>query len=93
MPRVLSTDVAEQAIARMQSIITGGLTDQMRQLEGVGQQLSDPNNWDGNLASQFRGDVWPKTKSALDQALQQLDSLRTQLAKINADIMTAGGNH
>lgn len=92
MPRVLSSDVAEQAITQMQSIITGGLNDQIRQLEGVGQQLSDPNNWDGNLAHSFRGDIWPRTKSALDQAAQQLEVLRSQLAKINADIMSAGGN-
>jgi uncharacterized protein YukE len=90
--RVLSTDQAKTAITQMQSIITGGLTEQINALDKQGQQLSQPDIWDGQLAQQFRGDVWPKTKTALDAAVTELNALREQLQKIAQNIMTAGGN-
>ena len=91
MSRVLSTEEAKSAIRQIQSIINGGFTDQITQLDAQGRILSDPNVWDGPLAAQFRGSVWPETKSALDKAKTQLEELRTQLDKISQDIFTAGG--
>lgn len=91
MPRVLSTTEGREAIARMQSIITGGLTDQVSQLKTQGQVLSDPSVWDGSLASQFRS-TWPQTASTLDRMTAELEQLRTRVDRINADIMAAGGN-
>lgn len=90
--RVLSTDQAKQAITQIQTIINGGLTEQINSLDKQGQQLSQPDVWDGQLANQFRGEVWPKTKKALDQAVTELTALREQLLKIAQNIMTAGGN-
>lgn len=92
MSRVVSTDIARESISRMQQIINGGLTQEIRNLEREGQLLSEPNNWDGALAQQFRSDIWPQTKSALDKALVELDQLRQKIAAINTNIMTAGGN-
>jgi uncharacterized protein YukE len=89
--RVLSTEDAKTAIRQLQSIITGGFTDQISQLDSQGRVLSDPNVWDGPLASQFRCDAWPQTKSALDKAKDELERLRAQLDKIAADIFSAGG--
>lgn len=89
--RVLSTDQAKAAIQQMQAIVNGGMVEQIRQLDAQGQTLSDPNVWDGPLASQFRGDVWPQTKSSLDRMQQALEELRVQIDRINADIMRAGG--
>ncbi len=91
MARVLTSSEAKQAIQQMQSIINGGLTDQISQLDTQGQTLSDANVWDGPLAQQFRGDVWPQTKSALDKAKQELEDLRNQLDQISPNIFTAGG--
>ncbi|MFG6285882.1 hypothetical protein ACRQF6_06385 [Actinotignum sp. GS-2025f] len=91
MARVLTSSEAKQAIQQMQSIINGGLTDQISQLDTQGQILSDANVWDGPLAQQFRGDVWPQTKSALDKAKQELEDLRNQLDQISTNIFTAGG--
>jgi hypothetical protein len=90
--RVLSTETAKQSIVQMQSIINGGLLDAINQLDREGQTLSQPEVWDGQLAAQFRGEVWPSSKSALDQVKVQLEELRLQLDKINVNIMTAGGN-
>ncbi|KAD3456067.1 pyrophosphorylase [Arthrobacter yangruifuii] len=91
MSRVLSTEQAKSAIAQVQSIVNGGFTDQISALDAQGKILSDPNIWDGPLASQFRGSTWPETKAALDKARQELEELRTQLDKISQDIFSAGG--
>jgi uncharacterized protein YukE len=89
--RVLSTEDAKSAIRQIQSIIQGGLTDQIQQLDTQGQKLSQPDVWDGPLAVQFRSSTWPETKSALEKAKTELDELRTQLDKIAQNIFTAGG--
>jgi hypothetical protein len=89
--RILASDEAKTAIKQLQSIISGGFTDQITQLDSKGQVLSDPNVWDGPLASTFRSSTWPETKAALDKAKQELDELRGQLDKIAADIFSAGG--
>lgn len=91
MSRVLSTEAAKTAIRQLQSIITGGLTDQINSLDSQGQILSDPNNWDGPLAETFRGSTWPETKSALDKAKTELEELRQQLESIATNIFSAGG--
>jgi uncharacterized protein YukE len=91
MSRVLSTEEAKSAIRQVQSIINGGLTDQISQLDTQGQKLSQPDVWDGPLAVQFRSSTWPETKSALAKAKQELDDLRAQLEKIAQNIFTAGG--
>jgi uncharacterized protein YukE len=91
MSRVLSTEEAKTAIRQVQSIINGGLTDQISQLDTQGQKLSQPDVWDGPLAVTFRSSTWPETKSALDKAKQELDDLRSQLEKIAQNIFTAGG--
>lgn len=90
--RVLSTDRAKSAIQQVQAIINGGLTEQITRLDTQGKILSSPDVWDGQLATQFRDSTWPKTKSALDRATQELDELRDQLQRIAQNIMSAGGN-
>lgn len=91
MSRVLSTDEAKEAIRQIQSIVNGGLTDQIQALDNQGQRLSAPDVWDGPLASQFRGQVWPETRSALEKTKAELEQLRANLQKIATDIFTAGG--
>jgi uncharacterized protein YukE len=89
--RVLSSEQAKTAITQMQSIINGGLTNEINNLNTQGTALSDPNNWDGPLAERFRSSTWPETKSALDKAKVELEQLRGQLQQISSNIMTAGG--
>ncbi len=91
MSRVLSTEQAKTAINQIQSIVNGGLTDQISQLDAQGRILSDPNVWDGPLAERFRGDTWPETKAALDKAKTELEELRSQLQQISTNIFQAGG--
>ena len=89
--RVLSSEQAKTSIQTMQSIIGGGLTDQISQLDAQGKQLSDPNVWDGPLAEKFRSGTWPETRAALEKARSELEELRGQLHQISTNIMSAGG--
>ena len=89
--RVLSTAEAEQAIVKMQQIINGPLVEQITQLNNQGEILSNPSVWDGRLAGEFRN-RWPEMNNALQQAKSSLEELRTQVQRINEDIMRAGGN-
>ena len=89
--RVLSTDEAKASIQRIQSIVGGGLADQISQLNSEGTKLSQPDVWDGPLAEQFRGDIWPSTKTALDKARTELEELQQKLQTIAQNIMAAGG--
>jgi uncharacterized protein YukE len=89
--RVLSTEQAKTSIKKIQGIVNGGLADEIQKLDSEGKTLSQPDVWDGPLASQFRDQIWPETKAALDKAKTELDDLRDQLDRISADIMRAGG--
>lgn len=90
--RVLATDQARQAIAQIQSILSSGLESTITQLKQQGQVLSDPNAWDGPLAANFRGEVWPACASTLDKTMAALTDLQGKLQQINQNIMAAGGN-
>ena len=89
--RVLSTAAARDAITSFQRIVTGPLLQQIGELNAQGQVLSQPNNWDGRLAAEFRGH-WSETHQKLIGIQQALEELRKQVHQINQNIMQAGGN-
>ncbi len=89
--RVLSTGTARSSIQKFQQVVNGPLLDQINALNAEGQKLSDPNNWDGRLAADFRS-RWPDTHQKLTAMKQSLEDLRAQVARINQNIMEAGGN-
>lgn len=89
--RVLSTEAARAAVRSMQSILAGGLAEQIRRLDAEGRTLSDPGVWDGRLAESFRS-TWPATQAGLQRAVAEIEELRRRVEAINHDIMAAGGN-
>lgn len=89
--RVLSTAAARDAISSFQRIVTGPLLQQIGELNAQGQILSQPNNWDGRLAAEFRSH-WSETNQKLLGIQQALEELRKQVHQINQNIMQAGGN-
>lgn len=89
--RVLSTAAAREAIGSFQRLVNGPLVQQIAELNAQGQILSQPNNWDGRLAAEFRTH-WSETHSKLQGIQQALDQLRQQVNTINQNIMQAGGN-
>ena len=90
MAKVTVDSEAFVAVSRMHRIITGGLVEQIDSLNREGQTLSQPVNWDGNLARQFRGD-WPSTHQALLRAKDELETVRQNVEKILEAIKTSGG--
>ena len=90
LPKDVDEAVAIRTIVELFDI-GGGLTEQLGQLKVQGQQLCDPNVWDGGLALQFRG-TWPQTAGTLDRITSELEELRIRVDRVNADIMLAGGN-
>ena len=90
--RVLSSEQGKTSITRIQTILSGGLAEQISALKAEGQILSDPEVWDGMLASEFRGSTWPETSRAHEQTTAAIEELRQRIQAINTDIMMAGGN-
>jgi uncharacterized protein YukE len=60
-------------------------------LNREGQLLSNPANWDGRLAQEFRA-TWPQTHQQLLRVKESLEELRQRVSQINQNIMQAGGN-
>jgi uncharacterized protein YukE len=87
---VKSTDFAHAEAHKMLSIVNSQLPTLINQLNSHGQQLSDPNHWDGPLAQRFRGEVWPQAKSDLDKMKAALEQLQHQVQKILTNITNAG---
>ena len=77
--RVLSSQAAKDAITALQNIINGGLQNEINNLNQQGNQLKDPNNWDGPLAERFRNDTWPGVENTLRNLTQELTDLREQV--------------
>jgi hypothetical protein len=88
---VKSTPAAISAIGSMQSIIGGGLAEEIAALSRAGDTAGDPVNWEGPLADQFRAQ-WGETKAGLQRALADLAELRDQLNRVQANIQAAGGS-
>jgi uncharacterized protein YukE len=91
MATVKVTDLAHQQAQRMLGIINNQMPALINQLNSTGQQMSDPNNWDGPLAQKFRGEVWPQAKTDLDKMKTSLDQLQQAVQKILTNISHAGG--
>jgi uncharacterized protein YukE len=91
MTTVKSTDLAHTHASKMLTLINSQLPSLISQLNSHGQQLSDPNNWDGPLAQKFRGEVWPQAKTDLDKMKTSLEHLQHQVQKILTNISHAGG--
>ena len=89
--RVLSTTEAINAVQQMQRIINGSLLNEINSLRQQVNILTDPNRWDGALATQMRPQL-QDTVTTLSKVQQQLEELRMNAQKINSNIMTAGGN-
>jgi hypothetical protein len=89
--RVLATDNAKQAATKMQALLAGDVSAQIKQLQAVGNQLCNPNTWDGPLAQRFRSGEWPGQSRALQSAATTLETLSKQMETVVQNILHAGG--
>jgi hypothetical protein len=90
--RVLATDQAIAAVGQLKSVLNGGLQDEVNQLKQLGSTLCDTNVWDGQVAGDFRDNVWPGVSRSLDDMLHALEDLRGKIDEVTRNIMAAGGN-
>jgi len=88
---VRSTPTGLQALKELKVLINGELEGLLNQLNQKGEILSQPTNWEGKLAGDFRG-MWPGMHKASLKLKQDLDQLQSWAQKINDDIQAAGGN-
>jgi hypothetical protein len=91
--RVLATEAAKQAATKMQALLTGDMTAQIKSVQQIGTQLSDPNRWDGPLAQRFRTGDWPAQSKALQSAVTTLETLSKQMETVVENILHAGGSN
>ena len=88
---VKSTEVGLQALKDLKALINGDLEGLLVRLNQKGEILSQPNNWEGKLASDFRS-MWPGMHKASLKLKQDLDQLQGWAQQINDNIQAAGGN-
>lgn len=95
--RVLTTETAVDTVNKVRNIVQpagggGTLNTTVHELKTLLDRLGEPDVWDGQLATRFRGETLPACKTALANCENALNELRTKLAAITNDIMSAGGN-
>jgi hypothetical protein len=89
--RVLATETAKQAALKMQALLSGQITAEIKQVQAIGNQLINPNTWDGPLAVRFRTSEWPGETRALQGAVTALETLSKQMETVVQNILHAGG--
>lgn len=87
--RTLSSPAAQQAVQDMSTILNGNFQSNLDALDRMGKKLSQPDVWDGKVATEFRG-VWTKSHQSLMALKEQLVQLEKKINVITADIMQAG---
>ncbi|SNQ49978.1 conserved hypothetical protein [Frankia canadensis] len=87
---VRSTPEAASAVSDLASIVNGTLLHHFDELRSIARVLTDPENWDGRGAADFRTNVWPSYERTLTDLHTQLDQLRARLAEIQNEIQNAG---
>lgn len=87
---VRGTPEAVTAVAGLGAIVNGPLLRNFDNLRRYGAVLTQPENWDGRAATEFRTITWPSYQRALTDLHTQLDRLRARLGEIQDDIARAG---
>ncbi|MEA3058503.1 MAG: hypothetical protein QOF34_1318 [Sphingomonadales bacterium] len=89
--RVLAHPVAKERIVALRALLAGGFIENIQQLLANGDELANPEHWDGPRAIEFRG-MWPGLRSSLLDAHGHLTELGASIDSITSAIMSAGGN-
>ena len=79
---MLATPESAAAIGQIESSRNSGLTGTIHSLNQQGGILSEPKLWDGNLADDFRDNVWLACSRALAHAHTQLQEPQRRLKTI-----------
>jgi len=88
--RVLATTAALQAARTIQTVIRGGLQQNVQEVLVHLQTLSNPAVWDGPQADQFRRAQAPRHQASMRNALVSMRQLSSHADSAVVDITTAG---
>jgi len=90
MKTVLVTQEAKDAAIRMRSIVHGGLSEQVQDLQRQGNTLASGAVWKGEKADVFQGSIWPETDRALTSLVTALADLQRRVDGVLDEIFAAG---
>ena len=90
MARVVTSDRAEELLGRLQGEI-GQVHDLLQQMLRTGDELASPQVWEGQSANRFRDGEWARTRSWATSSIEQLNTLRDSIHRVNDNIRDAGG--
>ena len=90
MKTVLVTQEAKDAATRMRSIVHGGLSEQVQDLQRQGNTLASGAVWKGEKADIFQGSIWPETDRALTSLVTALADLQRRVDGVLDEIFAAG---
>ena len=88
--RVLADPVAKERILQFRTVLDSGFIEAIGQLVTAGDDLAQPNYWDGPKAKEF-GAMWPGLRQSLHDAHADLALLAGSIDSITSQIMLAGG--
>ena len=88
--KILVTQEAMQAIDKMKNIIEGPLLGDIKDLNSQGTILSNPMQWEGGSAVQFRAE-WQEVYASLQKTQTFLASLQSSVKRFHADIWGIDG--
>src|SRR5215469_3512371 len=88
--RVVATEAALRAARLAQSLLGGGLAQQVRSLSDALRTLSSPMVWDGPKAAEFRATQAPSHQAALVRTIESMRQLGTHAQNVTGSIMDAG---
>jgi guanyl-specific ribonuclease Sa len=86
--RVLATQHAKDSAQQLMST-AGQLREQIQRIVQQGKVLTNPNEWDGTKAQQWRQE-WEADEKQLQQAAQKMDELEKKAQQVVQAIMQAG---
>ena len=90
--RVVASEQAKAEIKGLEADFNAGIADLRTKFGRRNSVLTDPMQWDGQHANTYKSQVVPQVQNLLQKWDQDVKQLSTQINKILADIMTAGGN-
>jgi hypothetical protein len=90
--RVVASEQAKAEITGLEGDFTQGIADLRSKFARRNSVLTNPLEWDGRHAQTYKSQVIPQVESLLKKWDADVKQLSTQINRILADIMTAGGN-
>jgi hypothetical protein len=90
--RVVASDQAKAEITGLESDFAQGIADLRSRFARRNAVLTNPLEWDGRHANTYKSQVIPQVEGLLKRWDADVKQLSTQINRILADIMAAGGN-